>query len=332
MPHRFLIAALGLSALLAAPATHAQALRDPAWNTLLEQERHAELEAAARQRLKAEPADPQATVALGYALLARGQPAEVDAALPLVEACLARHPQAGECHHMLGMVMGVQALRAGMLKAMGMVGRIRAGFEQGVALAPDNFHHRVGLLQYYLAAPGIAGGGVDKARELARQTEARQADQGRCLQAMVAISQDKFDEAERLLWPLLAAADTDVRSAAYQQLGGLAAARLQDQQVEPARTVFERLAKAEPGRALAIYGLGRIQHEAGAWQDALRLYAQARGLRGQASLPLDYREALAWLSGGDTAKARALLQRFVSLGRGHPKHLEDARARLAKLG
>ncbi|WP_374675445.1 hypothetical protein [Ideonella sp.] len=332
MTPRQLLAAIGLSALLTAPALHAQALRDPAWNTLLEQDRHAELEAAARQRLKAEPADPQATAALGYALLAHAQPADVDAALPLVEACLQRHPQAGECHHMLGLVMGVQALRAGMLKAMTMAGRIRTGFEQGVALAPDNFNHRVGLLQYYLAAPAIAGGGVDKARELVRQTEARDAEQGRCLQAMVALSQERFDEAERLLWPLLAAAQPAVRNAAYQQLGGMGAARLQNQQVEPARTLFERLAQADPGRALAVYGLARVKQEAGALQDALRLYAQARGLRGQAGLPLDYREALAWLGLGDTAKARALLQRFVSAGRGHPKHLEDARERLARLG
>jgi hypothetical protein len=64
----------------------------------------------------------------------------------------------------------------------------------------------------------------------------------------------------------------------------------------------------------------------------LKLYAQARSLRGQGTLPFDYREALAWLQLGDTAKARGLLQRFVNAGRGHPKNLEDAKERLATLG
>ena len=91
-PLRTLTFAL-LCALPLVPAT-AQSLRDPAWENLLENDRHAELEAQARQRLKAEPGDPQATLALGFALLANAQPAQVDAAVPVAEDCIARHPEA----------------------------------------------------------------------------------------------------------------------------------------------------------------------------------------------------------------------------------------------
>ncbi len=328
-PLRTLTFAL-LCALPLVPAT-AQSLRDPAWENLLENDRHAELEAQARQRLKAEPGDPQATLALGFALLANAQPAQVDAAVPVAEDCIARHPEAGECHYVLGTLLGAQALRAGMFKAMGLAGRIRESFEKAVALQPDAFNHRVGLMQFYMAAPGIAGGGTDKARELARSTEAKQPEQARCLRAMVAISEDKFDEAEKLLWAVQPGNDNALRSAVYANLGQIAVQRLSNKQPTLAQSLFERLAQADPSRAFAVYGLGRVKTESGAPQEALRFYTQARTLRGHATLPIDYREALAWLQLGDLAKAKALLQKFVSAGRGHPKNLEDAKERLGKL-
>lgn len=332
--HRALLARCLLLALALGPAARpaaAQALRDPTWQQWLEQDRHAELEAAARQRLKAEPADPQASVALGYALLGRGQPADADAAVPAVEACVRQHPRAGECQHMLGLLLGSQALRGGMLKAMRLAGRVREAFEQAVALAPEQFIHRSSLMQYYVLAPAIAGGGKDKARELLRQTQARDAGQGRALQAMLEMADDRPDEAERLLWPLLGGADPQLRSSAYQQLGQIGAGLLQKKDMAASRRVFERLAEQDPTRALAFFGLGWLKMEAGAPQDALRHFGQARGLRGQASLPLDYREALAWLALGDSGRAKPLLQRFIAAGRGVPQQLEDARERLARL-
>ena len=320
-----------LCALPSSPAS-AQSLRDPAWENLLENDQHAELEAQARQRLKAEPGDPQATLALGFALLAGVEPAQVDAVVPLAEDCITRHPEAGECHYALGTLLGAQALRAGMFKAMSLAGRIRESFEKAVALQPDAFNNRVGLMQFYMAAPGIAGGGIDKARELARSTEAKQPEQARCLRAMVAISEDKFDEAEKLLWAVQPGNDNALRSAVYANLGQIAVQRLSNKQPTQAQALFERLVQADPSRAFAVYGLGRVKTESGAPQESLRFYTQARTLRGHATLPIDYREALAWLQLGDLAKAKALLQKFVSAGRGHPKNLEDAKERLAKLG
>ena len=327
-----LLSALALGALLNTLPARAQSLRDPAWEALLEDDRHAELEAQARQRLKAEPGDPQATLALGFAVLADARPATVDATVPLAEACIARHPEAAECHYMLGNLLGAQALRGGLLQGMRLAGRIRESFQKAVDLGPDVFNHRVGLMQFYLAAPGIAGGGVDKARELVAATEVRQPEQARCLKALVEMSEEHYAEAEKLLWAVRPGNDNSLRSEVYGALAQLGAHKLNEKQPAQAQALFERLMRAEPGRAFAVYGLARVKSETGAPQEALRYYAQARTLRGHAVLPIDYREALAWLGVGDTAKAKALLQRFVNAGRGHPKNMEDARERLAKLG
>lgn len=325
------LAFAGAFAAAALPAT-AQSLRDPAWESLLENDRHAELEAQARARLKAEPGDPQATLALGFAVLSNGQPAAVDSAVPLAEACVAKHPDAGECHYALGMLVGVQAMRASMFKAMSLAGRVRESFEKAVALQPDAFNPRVALMQFYLAAPGIAGGGTDKARELIKATEARQPEQARCLRAMLAMGDEKWDEAEKLLWAVQPGNDSALRSSVYGHLGQVAIQRLNAKQAPQAQSLLEKLLQYDPSRALAAYALGRLKAETGAPQEALRYYTQARTLRGQANLPIDYREALAWLLLGDHPKAKALLQRFVNAGRGNPKALEDAKEQLVKLG
>ncbi|MEK8029281.1 hypothetical protein AACH06_00490 [Ideonella sp. DXS29W] len=317
--------------LLPLGAARAQSLADPAWEELLESDRYAELEAQARQKLKAEPGDPQATLALGFAVLSQGTPAQQDAGVPVAEACVKAHPESGVCHYVLANLLGVQALRAGMFKAMGMAGRIRESYEKAVALQPDAFNHRLGLMQFYLAAPSIAGGGTDKARDLARSTEAKYPEQARCLRALVAVSEEKYDEAEKLLWAVQPGKDNALRSAVYGSLGQIGAQRLNNKQPAPAQALFERLVQVEPGRAFAFYGLARVKAETGALQDALRFFTQARSLRGQATLPIDYREALVWLQLGDNGKAKSLLQRFVDVGRGHPKNLEDAKERLAKL-
>ena len=323
---------IGSLATTAALPARAQSLRDPAWESLLENERFADLEAQARTRLKAEPGDPQATLALAFAVLTDGQPLAVDTAVPLAETCVARHADAGECHYALGMLVGVQALRASMFKAMSLAGRVRESFEKAVALQPDAFNPRLALMQYYLAAPSIAGGGTDKARDLIKATEARQPEQARCLRALLALSDEKWDEAERLLWAVQPGTDNALRSAVYGNLGQVAIQRLNAKQAPQAQSLLEKLLQVDPSRALAAYALGRVKAETGAPQEALRYYTQARTLRGQANLPIDYREALAWLLLGDHPKAKALLQRFVNAGRGNPKALEDAKAQLAKLG
>lgn len=324
-------------ALLAAATLHvapvaAQNLRDPAWEQLLVNDKLAELETQARAKLKAEPADPQATLALGFTLLGAGKPADIDATVPLAEACVVRHPEAGECHYILGTLMGLQALRGGMLKAMGMAGSIRESFEKAVALSPENFNHRIALMQYYLAAPAIAGGGSGKAQDLIKATEGKNPEQARCMRGMLAISEDKLEEAEKLLWAVQPGNDATLRSAAYGNLGQIAMVRLNNKQAAQAQPLLERLVQSDPSRALAFYGLGRVKAESGEPQEALRYYTQARSLRGQHNLPLDYREALAWLLLGENAKAKTLLQRFISIGRGNPKNLDDAKERLASLG
>jgi tetratricopeptide (TPR) repeat protein len=67
----------------------------------------------------------------------------------------------------LGSIYGEKADRAGFLSAAGLAKKVRTSFERAVELAPNDWQARVNLGEFYLEAPGIVGGGKDKAREQA---------------------------------------------------------------------------------------------------------------------------------------------------------------------
>jgi len=67
----------------------------------------------------------------------------------------------------LGRVYGEKADRAGVFSAVGLAKKVRTSFERAVELAPNDWQPRVDLGEFYLEAPGIVGGGKDKAREQA---------------------------------------------------------------------------------------------------------------------------------------------------------------------
>jgi tetratricopeptide (TPR) repeat protein len=64
----------------------------------------------------------------------------------------------------LGRIYGEKADRAGFLSAAGLVRKVRASFERAVDLDPRSSEARTDLAEFYLEAPAIVGGGLNKAR------------------------------------------------------------------------------------------------------------------------------------------------------------------------
>jgi tetratricopeptide (TPR) repeat protein len=73
-------------------------------------------------------------------------------------------PQDGLYHLWLGRIYGEKADRAGFMSAAGLAKRVRTEFERAVELDPKSWQARTDLAEFYLEAPGIVGGGKDKAR------------------------------------------------------------------------------------------------------------------------------------------------------------------------
>lgn len=90
-----------------------------------------------------------------------------DSGIPHCERATQLDPQSSIYFNWLGRVYGEKADRSSFLSAASLARKVRAAFERAVELDPKNWEARVDLGEYYAEAPGIVGGGKDKAREQA---------------------------------------------------------------------------------------------------------------------------------------------------------------------
>jgi tetratricopeptide (TPR) repeat protein len=89
---------------------------------------------------------------------------EWDRGIPACERARNLDPQNSLYQLWLGRIYGEKADRAGFLSAAGLVKKVRVSFERAVELDPKNLEARTDLAEFYLEAPGVVGGGKDKAR------------------------------------------------------------------------------------------------------------------------------------------------------------------------
>ena len=87
-----------------------------------------------------------------------------DAAIASAERAVALEPQNSVYHEWLGRVYGDKADHAGPFAAMSLAKKAHREFERAVELDERNFSARQALIEFDCSAPGIVGGGEDKAR------------------------------------------------------------------------------------------------------------------------------------------------------------------------
>ena len=89
---------------------------------------------------------------------------EWDRGIPACERARNLDPGKSMYHLWLGRIYGEKASRVGFFSAAGMAKKVRTSFERAVELDPKNWEARTDLAEFYLEAPGMVGGGKDKAR------------------------------------------------------------------------------------------------------------------------------------------------------------------------
>lgn len=247
------------------------------------------------------------------------------------ERCVQLHPQSAPCQVAQGVVLGVEALRGGWLRGLGLLGRIRGAFEKAVALDPALFEARSHLQQLYLLVPGLAGGGRDRAEALEREIRERHPEQARLLRARLASRDKRWEEAERELTAIQLGDSLSFQNDVLQAWTTLSRQWMKANDHARARARFEALASQLPGLAQPVYLLGRVAADAGEHEEAIKHYTRARTLLGAEALPLDHRIGLALEELGRKEAAREHLLRFLNDRQAAPNALEDARKHLRAL-
>ena len=120
-----------------------------------------------------------------------------DAGIGACEKAVALQPDDSFYHLWLGRAYGGKADHTGFLSAAGLAKKVRTEFETAVRLNPRNQEARADLADFYIQAPGIVGGGRDKAEAQAQELGALDPAQGSLVRARLAEKSDGWELAEK---------------------------------------------------------------------------------------------------------------------------------------
>jgi tetratricopeptide (TPR) repeat protein len=157
-----------------------------------------------------------------------------------------------EYHLWLARAYGLKTQNSGKLKQAFLAPKVKREFERAVELDSKLIPARMGLMQYYMSAPGVMGGSKDKAKLEAGQIKIQDPYMGYLAYAMLYETNDEKDKARQ---EYLAAIQAYPDSLLIQyQLGYF---YQNNQEYEAAFSLLEAMLKLHPEELNALYQIGR---------------------------------------------------------------------------
>jgi len=150
----------GLILVLALFSSAALAAADDSAPALLAAGRADDAITTLHSKINSSPNDAEAYNLLCRAYFSMG---DWDHGISACEKAVALEPNNSRYHMWLGRIYGEKADGSNFFSAASLAGKVRTEFETAVRLDPNNVDARSDLGEFYLEAPGIVGGGGDKA-------------------------------------------------------------------------------------------------------------------------------------------------------------------------
>jgi tetratricopeptide (TPR) repeat protein len=152
-------------------------------NDFLQQGRVDEAATSLREILASNPGDGQA-----HQLLCRIYYAQdlADNAIHECQLAVSDDPASSDNQMWLGRAYGFKASHANPLSALSLAVKVRVAFERAAQLDPENIHALNDLGEFYVEAPALIGGGLDKAQALAARMQTHFPSQAHRLLALIA--------------------------------------------------------------------------------------------------------------------------------------------------
>ena len=279
--------------------------------------------AAAEANAKAHPADADAWITVARARINAGKSEQaIDAAQKAIKLA----PRNAEAQYWLGNAYGNHMGDVSMLGKMRLAPKLRDAFERTVVLDPDHIKARSSLIEYYLMAPSMIGGGIDKARAQAQQIGRRDKARGLLAQARIADYQKQQAEALTLYRAAIATRPDDADVQYSVAMGYIRAEHWSD-----AMPLLRTLTTHKAFQAVALYQIGRCAALSGQFLDegaaALHRYLVLPQERGSTdSKHAWYRLGQVQAKAGHPDQARVSWQRALKVDPG----FDEAKAALSK--
>ena len=259
------------------------------------------------------------------AMMKAWQSGRIDAAVDAANAVLKAEPDNVGFLTAVGGVYCDKAQQANVLTKLSWAGKCRGVFERARALEPGNLTVHTSLVRYYLQAPGVAGGGVEKAEAEAARMAGIDPVAGEISRGLIARSRKQPAEAERH-YRTAAALDASGRRGDVELSSFLAG----EKRWHEARGVFESRLTRSADDTFAAYMLARVLQSQGAdLARAIELfdrYLASPPVEGGPT-PADawFRKAQALESLGRRAEAVAALESALTLAPGHAAAARELR-------
>jgi tetratricopeptide (TPR) repeat protein len=178
-----------------------------------------------------------------------------------------------EYHFWLGRSYGAEAATADVLRQALLAPKIRKAFERTIVLDPTHIQGRVGLINFYLRAPAMMGGSLEKAYDHVRLLMDLDDCEGRLLLARFYEKTDQYEAAEATYQALHHQyGATEEPYDLYKQYGYFL---LRQKRYAHAIDVFTAQVRRFPARAAAYEQLGDGYSASRRWQEAVETYRHA---------------------------------------------------------
>jgi tetratricopeptide (TPR) repeat protein len=151
--------------------------------------------------------DAAAHALLGKAYFMQGRYKEAVASF---EKAIADDGFNSDYHDWIGKAYGRLAEASNFLSALGYAKKTVRAFERAVELNPSNLEALSDVFEYYLEAPAMVGGGVDKAENIARRVSSLDQAESHWMRARLAEKRKDYQAAEREYRAAMASAPTQV--------------------------------------------------------------------------------------------------------------------------
>ena len=148
-----------------------------------------------------------------YALIGRAyyMEGQYKSSTTYLEKAVAEDSLHSSYHDWLGKAYGRRAEQSCLLTALAYARNTHESFEKAVVLDAGNPEALGDLFEYYLEAPGIAGGGMDKAEDVAARIRRQDEIEGHYVLARIAENRRDVETAEREYRTAMQLAPRDIR-------------------------------------------------------------------------------------------------------------------------
>ena len=262
-----------------------------------------------RQEAKASPRDAELRFLLGKAYL---KVQDWKAAVNELEKAVELEPSNALYRQWLGRASGERASRAFITTAYSMARQVVREFEAAARLSPQNISIRFDLLEYYMEAPGIVGGGKDKAEAQARSIAEIDKQKGYTARATIYRKDKQWDKAKAEL--LQAATEFTESAQACEDLADYLFGRHDNEgALEWSRKALTLNPKLNYSRFLAAAALTRLSRDLEAAAGELQKLAEGPLYDDDPTFEQVYCQlGDNYLAQGDKAKAKSAYQSALS--------------------